>query len=136
MLASLTTTGDRISSAGCVTVARSPMGNVWHWLRSCAGFAWSATNCERRWSRSQFDIRQHHETPQPDTWFYAVPEICDGGPCETTADALRRAVQHVRQRTVEQRQELDEMTQSYRELRSKLDQTEDGDGRCTLATGV
>src|SRR4051812_39216525 len=58
---------------------------------------------------------------------YAVPEICDEGPCETTAAALRRAVQHVRQRTIAQRQALDEMAQAYHGLRSKLNQTADGD---------
>jgi hypothetical protein len=76
----------------------------------------------------QIQLSQHRDTPKPDEWFYDVPEICDGGPCENTADALRTAVQNVRQRTVEQRQELDEMAQAYHELRSKLDQTEDGDG--------
>ncbi len=76
----------------------------------------------------QIHIRQHHDTPHVDAWFYDVPEICDGGPCESPAEALRRAVQHVRQRTVEQRQELDEMAQAYHALRRTLDQTEDGDG--------
>jgi hypothetical protein len=76
----------------------------------------------------QIHISQHQNTPQPDAWFYDVPEICDGGPCDNTADALHTAVQHVRRRTIEQRQELDAMAQAYHELRSKLDQNEDGDG--------
>ena len=50
----------------------------------------------------QIKLSQHYYTPQPDAWFYDLPEICDGGPCETTADALRTAVQHVRRRTIEQ----------------------------------
>ena len=66
--------------------------------------------------------------PQPDEWFYDVPEICDGGPCESAADARRCAVQYVRRRAIEQRQELDDMRQAYQELRTKLDQAEGGDG--------
>jgi hypothetical protein len=76
----------------------------------------------------QIHLSQHHDTPQPDEWFYDVPEICDGGPCESAADALRTAVQHVRQRIIEQRQELGDVVQAYHELRSKLDQAEGGDG--------
>ena len=33
----------------------------------------------------QIQLSQHHYTPRPDEWFYDVPEICDGGPCESTA---------------------------------------------------
>jgi hypothetical protein len=46
----------------------------------------------------QIKLSQHHYTPRPDEWFYDVPEICDGGPCESQADALRTAVRHVRRR--------------------------------------
>ncbi len=76
----------------------------------------------------QIRLSQHHYAPRPDEWFYVVPEICDGGPCESAADALRTAVQHVRWRAIEQRQELDDMAQAYQELRAKLDQAEGGDG--------
>src|SRR5919197_1083095 len=54
----------------------------------------------------------------PDAWFYDVPEICDGGPCESAADALRTAVRHVRRRAIEQRQEYDDITRAYQELRA------------------
>jgi hypothetical protein len=50
------------------------------------------------------------------------------GPCERAADALRTAVRHLRQRTIEQRQELDDMGQAYQELRPKLDQADSDDG--------
>lgn len=70
----------------------------------------------------QIRLSQHRYTPQPDEWFYDVPDICDGGPCESKADALRTAVNHVRRRTIEQRQELDDSVQAYHELRAKLDQ--------------
>jgi hypothetical protein len=76
----------------------------------------------------QIQLTQHGYTPRPDEWFYDVPEICDGGPCESQADALRTAVNHVRRRTIEQRQELDDMVQAHHDVRAKLDQTEDGDG--------
>jgi len=74
----------------------------------------------------QIKLSQHRYTPRPDEWFYAVLHICDGGPCESTADALRTAVQHVRRRTIEQRQELDDLVQAYRDLRAKLDQANNG----------
>jgi hypothetical protein len=45
-------------------------------------------------------LSQYHDTPRPDEWFYDVPEICDGGPCESAADALRSAVRHVRRRAI------------------------------------
>jgi hypothetical protein len=48
----------------------------------------------------QIQLGQHHYTPRPDEWFYDVPEICDGGPCERKADALRTAVRHLRWRSV------------------------------------
>src|SRR6266508_4666459 len=70
----------------------------------------------------RIELTQHRYTPRPDGWFYDVPEICDGGPCESKADALRTAVNHVRRRTIEQRQELDDSVQAYHELRAKLDQ--------------
>ena len=76
----------------------------------------------------EIKLSQHHYTPRPDEWFYDVPEICDGGPCESAADALRTAVRHVRRRAIEQRQEYDDMTQAYQELRARLDQAEGGDG--------
>lgn len=76
----------------------------------------------------QAQLSQHHYTPRPDECFYDVPEICDGGPCESKADALRTAMQHVRRRTIEQRQEYDDMTRAYQELRARLDQAEGGDG--------
>ena len=76
----------------------------------------------------QIKLNQHHYTPRPDEWFYDVPEICDGGPCESQADALRTAVRHVRQRAIEQRQEYDDMTRAYQDLRARLDQADDGDG--------
>ena len=57
-----------------------------------------------------------------------MPEICDGGPCESAADALRSAVRHVRRRAIEQHQELDDMTRAYQELRARFDQAEGGDG--------
>jgi hypothetical protein len=76
----------------------------------------------------QIQLGQHHITPRPDEWFYDVPEICDGGPCESKADALRTAVNHVRRWTIEQRQEPDDMARAYQELRAKLDHGENGDG--------
>jgi hypothetical protein len=57
-----------------------------------------------------------------------VPEICDGGPCESAADALRTAVRHMRRRATLQRQELDDMARAYQELRARLDQAEGDDG--------
>ncbi len=76
----------------------------------------------------QIKFSQHRDTPQPDEWFYDVPEICDGGPCESAADALRIAVQHVRRRAIEQRLELDDMARAYQELHARLDQSEGDDG--------
>jgi hypothetical protein len=76
----------------------------------------------------QIKVSQHHSTPRPDEWFYDVPEICDGGPCESAADALRTAVRHVRRRAIEQQQEYDDMTRAYQELRARLDQADSGDG--------
>jgi hypothetical protein len=76
----------------------------------------------------QIKLSQHRDTPQPDEWFYDVPEICDGGPCESAADALRTAVRHVRQRAIEQQQELDDLEQVYQELRARLDQADSDDG--------
>src|SRR5262245_58743186 len=76
----------------------------------------------------QIQLGQHHYTPRLDEWFYDVPEICDGGSCESKANALRVAVQHVRRRTIEQRQELDDMALAYQQLRAKLDQVDGGDG--------
>jgi uncharacterized membrane protein len=76
----------------------------------------------------QIQLTQHRYTPRPDEWFYDVLHICDGGPCESTADALCTAVQHVRRRAIEQRQELDDMVQAYHELRAKLDQADKGAG--------
>jgi len=52
----------------------------------------------------QIKLSRHHYTPRPGEWFYDVPEICDGGPCESAADALHTAVRHVRRRAIEQRQ--------------------------------
>jgi hypothetical protein len=72
----------------------------------------------------RIELSQHRYTPRPDEWFYDVLHICDGGPCESKADALRTAVQHVRRRTIEQREELDDMVQAYHELRAKLDQAD------------
>jgi hypothetical protein len=48
----------------------------------------------------QIKLSQHRDTPQPDEWYYDVPAICDGGPCESAADALRSAVQHMRRRAI------------------------------------
>jgi uncharacterized coiled-coil DUF342 family protein len=76
----------------------------------------------------QIKLSQHHTTPRSDEWFYDVPEICDGGPCESVADALRTAVRHVRQRAIEQQQELDDLEQVYQELRAKLDRADEGSG--------
>jgi len=76
----------------------------------------------------QIKFSQQRDTPQPDEWFYDVPEICDGGPCESAADALRIAVQHVRRRAIEQRLELDDMARAYQELHARLDQSEGDDG--------
>ena len=76
----------------------------------------------------EIKLSQHHYTPRPDEWFYDVPEICDGGPCESAADALRIAVQHVRRRAIEQRLELDDMARAYQELHARLDQSEGDDG--------
>ena len=76
----------------------------------------------------QIKLNQHHYMPHPDEWFYDVPEICDGGPCESQADALRTAVRHVRRRAIEQQQEYDDMTRAYQELRARLDQADSGDG--------
>jgi hypothetical protein len=76
----------------------------------------------------QIKLSQHQYTPHPDEWFYDVPEICDGGPCDSPADALRTAVQHVRRRATEQRQKLDDMAQAYQELRAKLDQADSDHG--------
>jgi hypothetical protein len=75
----------------------------------------------------QVRLSQHHDTPRSDEWFYDVPELCDGGPCESTADALRSAVQHLRRRAIEQRQEMDDMAQAYQEVRAKLDQADSDD---------
>ena len=72
----------------------------------------------------RIELTQHRYTPRPDGWFYDVPGICDGGPCESTADALRTAVNHVRRRATLQRQELDDMVQAYHDLRAKLDQAD------------
>ena len=76
----------------------------------------------------QVRLSQHHDTPRSDEWFYDVPEICDGGPCESAADALRIAVQHLRRRAIEQRQEMDDMAQAYQELRARFDQADSDDG--------
>jgi hypothetical protein len=76
----------------------------------------------------QIKLSQHHYTPHPDEWFYDVPEICDGGPCESAADALRTAVRHVHRRAIEQRQEVDDLAQTCQELRTRLDQVEGCDG--------
>jgi len=48
----------------------------------------------------QIKVSQHCDTPQPDKWFYEVPETCDGGPCKSAADALRAAMWHVRWRAI------------------------------------
>jgi hypothetical protein len=64
----------------------------------------------------QIKLSQHHDTPQPDEWFYDVPEICDGGPCESAAGALRSAMQQMRRRAIEQRQELGNMGEANRAI--------------------
>jgi hypothetical protein len=76
----------------------------------------------------QIKLRQHHYTPHPDEWFYGVLEICDGGPCDSAADALRTAVRHVHRRAIEQCQELDDLAQVYQELCARLDQADRDDG--------
>ena len=76
----------------------------------------------------QIKLCQHHYMPHPDEWFPDVPEICDEGPCDSAAEALRTAMQPVRWRSIEQRQELDDLAQAHQELRAKLDQAEGGDG--------
>lgn len=73
-------------------------------------------------------VRHHHDAPQPDERFYDVPEVCDGGPCDSASVALCVAVQHVSRRAVEQRQELDDLARAYQQLRARLDQAEDDDG--------